>query len=346
MNAFRFNRDIRRPIDEIRLSERSMPDKGRACNTVSLPELVKARVAICFATCLARIAQVPGDQTGFNGQEICHGVAMGQLAYYEVLAREGHLRILKDWPAVASHMDAWRQAQSGEEPPPGIIMAMEGADPITSPDEMPMWWEKGLRVISLCHYGTGVYAYGTGTEGGLRGNARSLLRAMRRTGMILDVVHLADQAYWEALEEFDGPILGSHGNCRALVPGQRQLNDEQLKALIERKGVLGLALDMWMLQPGWIQHIAFNEKKVDLKAYVDHIDYICQLAGNADHVAVGSDLDGGYGAEQTPFGFDTISDLQQLPTLLAERGYKETDIAKIMHGNWLRLLKDAWTGDN
>ena len=160
--------------------------------------------------------------------------------------------------------------------------------------------------------------------------------------MILDLSHLVDDGFWEALDCFSGTVLASHSNCRALVPGDRQLTDEMIRAVIARDGVIGSALDAWMLQPGWIQHET-RGASVTLDAYVDHIDHVCQVAGNARHAAIGTDLDGGYGIEQTPRDLDTIADLQRVPELLAQRGYAADDIATIMHGNWLRLFRRAWS---
>lgn len=343
MNALEWDRDLRQPVAEIRKSERTYREKGRAAGTVAFPELNQGRVMMSFATLLARVAHETNGFKGNNGQEICHAKAMGHLAYYRLFERLGHLRILKDWTSVEQHVDEWQRAKSGAEPPHGIVIAMEGADPITSPDELPFWWENGLRLLGLSHYGVSSYAHGTGTEGGLVGDAKALLRSMGEVGMILDLTHLADQAFWEAVEAFDGPVHASHCNCRALVPDQRQLNDDQIRAVVERDGVIGVAFDLWMLQRDWVHWIAFNEKTATLEAVVDHIDHICNLAGNADHVAMGTDLDGGYGIEQTPLGFDTIADLQKIPELLRTRGYSDEDIAKIMHGNWLELLRRSWT---
>ncbi len=343
MNALEWNRDLTQTVAQIRKSERHYKEKGRAAGTVAFPELKQGRVMLSFATLIARVAHKTNGYKGNNGQEICHAKAMGQLAYYRLFERLGHLSILADWPALERHVEAWRQADADAQPPHGVVLAMEGADPITTPDELPAWWDRGLRLIGLSHYGVSSYAHGTGTEGGLVGDARALLRAMDEIGMILDLTHLADQAFWEALESFDGPVHASHCNARALVPNQRQLNDEQIKAIVERRGVIGVAFDMWMLQPDWVHWIAFNEKTATLEAVVDHIDHMCNLAGSADHVALGTDLDGGYGIEQTPLGFDTIADLQKIPELLQRRGYTAKDIAKIMHGNWLEFLRRSWT---
>jgi membrane dipeptidase len=217
---------------------------------------------------------------------------------------------------------------------------MEGADPIVSPSQVEHWWQDGLRVVGLAHYGPSAYAHGTASSGGLTHKGIELLRAMAEVRMILDATHLADESFWQALDVWKGPVLASHNNCRALVPGDRQFDDGQIKALIARGGVIGAAFDAWMLAPNWKLSLT---PKVQLDAVIDHIDRICQLAGNALHVAIGSDLDGGYGTEQTPEGLDTIADLQKIPGLLRGRHYTEADIAGVMHGNWLRFFETAWS---
>jgi membrane dipeptidase len=218
---------------------------------------------------------------------------------------------------------------------------MEGADPILSPEQVDEWWEDGLRVVGLAHYGVSAYAHGTATPGGLTPAGPALLKAMEQWGMILDVTHLADDSFWQALQIFGGAVLASHSNCRALVPGDRQFSDEQLRALIERGAVIGAAMDAWMLYPGWVKGETANSV-VSLEAVADQIDHVCQLAGSARHAAIGTDLDGGYGQEQCPHDLDTIADLQKIPELLRSRGYTEGDVEAIMHGNWLRLFREAW----
>jgi membrane dipeptidase len=226
-------------------------------------------------------------------------------------------------------------------PPLGFVVSMESADAILYPEQLPMWWEAGLRVVGPAHYGKGRYTGGTGTEMGLTPLGTVLLPEMARVGMILDMSHFSDQAFWQALDLYDGPILASHNNCRALVPHQRQFSDAQLQAIMARDGVVGVAADAWMLKPGWVGGQSTNVD-VTLDHVVDHIDHICQLAGNPRHAAIGSDLDGGFGREQAPCDLDTIADLQRIPDLLEARGYEAEDIAAIMHGNWLRLLRESW----
>jgi membrane dipeptidase len=230
----------------------------------------------------------------------------------------------------------WEANSSQTQPTLGFVISMESADPILHPEQLSEWHTAGVRIIGPAHYGPGRYAGGTGTELGFSAVGLELLEQMERLGVILDLTHLTDRGFWEACGHFNGTVLASHNNCRALVPHQRQFDDAQIKAIIERNGVIGVAFDSWMIRPDW------KSPHVTIADVVDHIDHICQLAGNADHAAIGSDLDGGFGREQSPRDLDTIADLQTIPDLLCGRGYTEADIAKIMHGNWLRLLRKAW----
>jgi membrane dipeptidase len=168
----------------------------------------------------------------------------------------------------------------------------------------------------------------------------ALLKEFQRVGIILDVTHLSDQSFFHALDVYAGPLLASHHNCRALVPGDRQLTDEQIRRLVERGAVIGTAFDNWMLYPGW-KRGETDPALVRIEAAAEHIDHICQLAGNAQHCALGSDLDGGFGTEQTPGDLNTITDLHKLETILAARGYGAMDIDGIFFGNWLRFFTNS-----
>ncbi|OGG43429.1 MAG: peptidase M19 [Candidatus Handelsmanbacteria bacterium RIFCSPLOWO2_12_FULL_64_10] len=339
MNALNWNRDLRRSVPEIRRQEEGMAQKGRARGTTAFPEMRRGRVGVSLATVIARVAYAPGSLDN-RSHDIAYAKAQGQLAYYRILERQGLVKMIRDWPTLEGLAGAWKRGD--ENAPLGFILSMEGADPIPTPDDLPGWWEDGLRAVGLSHYGVSRYAHGTGTEGGLTAEGRPLLKAMEAQGVILDLTHLADQAFWEALEAFGGPVLASHNNCRALVPGGRQFTDEQVKAIVARDGVIGAALDAWMLYPGWVKGETPNTV-VSLEDYVNHIDRVCQLAGDARHAAIGTDLDGGYGTEQCPHDLDTIADLRKTPGLLRKKGYKEEDVEGIMHGNWLRLFRRAWT---
>lgn len=344
-NAIDWNRDLRLPCEKIRQieSDAGMTDKGRCCNTVSFPDLRRGKVVIFIATLLPRLLRIgamPAIQR-YTSMAAAYGASHGQLAYYRGLEQEGLLRSIKDWPALDQHVRQWQADENSETLPLGYILSMEGADSVLRPDQVEEWFNAGLRIIGPAHYGVSPYAHGTGTEGGLFPEGPALLKEMERVGMILDVTHLSDQCFDEALEIYGGPVLASHHNNRTLVPNQRQLTDEQTKRLIERGAVIGHALDIWMMHPNYIR----GETKVDipLERICDHIDRVCQMAGNARHAAIGTDLDGGFGREQSPHDLDTIADLQRIPDMLKKRGYSQNDIECIMVGNWVRFFREAWS---
>jgi membrane dipeptidase len=339
LNALHWNRDLTKTTAEIRQSESQMNEYRRGKNTVALPEMRQGEVAVSLATILTHANPAAGGCIDFRNQEIAFAVAQGQLAYYRILEEQRHLSQLRCWREIESHIRDWKTS-SGSNCPLGYILAMEGADPILSPQHVAWWWKQGLRVVGICHFGLGVYSNGTGRDGGLTNRGPDLLKAMDEVGMILDLTHLADQAFWEALDLFPGSVLASHNNCRALVPGCRQFSDEQIRAILQRDGVIGVALDIWMLYPDFVEGVTPNTV-VNLEDVANHIDHICQLAGNACHAAIGSDLDGDFGTEQTPHDVNTIADLQKLPAILRKRGYAEVDIEGIMNGNWLRLFQRA-----
>jgi membrane dipeptidase len=346
-NALDWNRDLLLPVAEIRRQEREqgITGKARGENTVSFPELRRGMVAIFIATLLARLMRtgsMPAIQR-YASMSAAYAAGYGQLAYYRALEQQGVLRWIKDRATLDTHLRAWEANENGKEPL-GFILSMEGADPVLSPEQVEEWWNAGLRIIGPAHYGPSPYALGHDLVGGLLPKGPALLKAMERVGMILDVTHLSDQCFFEALDIYGGPVLASHHNCRTLVPNPRQLSDEQIKRLIARGAVIGAALDTWMMVPGWVRgETRPDEAGATLERIVDHIDHVCQLAGNARHAAIGTDLDGGFGREQSPADLDTIADLQQLPELLRKRGYRDEAIHGIMVGNWVRFFREAWT---
>ncbi|MGF1583160.1 MAG: dipeptidase [Gemmataceae bacterium] len=342
-NAIDFNRDITLPIDELREVDRHITGKGRGAGTVTLPEMRKGKVAVCIATLLARLTRpgmVPNVQR-YSSMEAAYGAAQGQLLYYRAMEQKGWLRSIKNAEELLAHVQLWEENEDNTNVPLGYILSMEGADPVLSPQQVPEWFEAGLRIIGPTHYGLSTYGHGTGTEGGFFPQGRELLKVMEEVGMILDVTHLSDQCFVEAMDLYHGPVLASHHNSRKLVPNQRQLTDDQIEQLVSRGAVIGVALDNWMLHADWVKGET-NPEHVKLADVVDHIDNICQVAGNANHAAIGSDLDGGFGREQSPGDLNTIADLQRLPDLLATRGYSAVDVASIMYENWVRFFTNAW----
>ncbi len=344
MNAVEWNRDFTRPLDEVRRREATMTDKiDRGLGVATFEEMRRGQIGICVATQIARYVAEGNPMPGWHSPEIAWAVTQGQLAWYREMERIGQLKAITTKEALNQHVELWMDEPPADAPI-GYILSLEGADSIVTLDHLHTAYEGGLRALGPAHYGPGRYAPGTGSEGGLEEQGPALLKEMRQLGMILDATHLTDEAFWQALEIFDGPVWASHNNCRAIVPAQRQFSDEQLKALIERGAVIGAAFDAWMMYPdGWVRGKTTPEETgVKIEWIVDHIDHICQLAGNAKHCAIGSDLDGGFGREQCPIDLHSIADLQALATILPSRGYSAEDVEGIMHGNWIRFLNEAW----
>lgn len=339
LNGVDWNRDLRQTVDDIRAQETAlqMEEPGRRTNTVSLPELRQAQVSTCLATLLARQEKEINHSFGWISPHACYAMAHAHLAYYRALQRDGWLRLLTTKADLEQHLASYQHRP--EETPLGAILTMEGADPLLTPDTIHEFHEHGLRAIGLTHYGANRYGGGTNSEVGLSLDAIPLLEQVQSLGMTVDLTHLSDVAFWQVLDRFSGRVHASHQNSRRLASWQRQFSDEQYRAVIERDGVIGIAFDIIMLQHGFVRR--HSPLTAGIETAVENIDIVCQLAGDAKHVGIGSDLDGGFGADQTPFDLDRISDLQRLPELLDERGYSAEDIADILHGNWFRFFSQV-----
>ena len=338
MNALEWNRDLRLSVQEIQKQEQGLNDlPDRTRGTVSFPALREGNIGLCVATLIARYVKPENPLPGWNSPEQAWAQTQGQLAWYQIMESQNELVQIKNRSALLSHLDAWQK--TSQSTPLGYVLSLEGADSIVSLEHLDIMYEKGLRAIGPAHYGPGTYAFGTDSTGGIGAKGRALLKKIQELGMILDVTHLCDQSFWEAIEVYEGPLWASHSNCRKWVPNERQFSDDQIQVLIERKAVIGMAFDAWMMLPNWKRGVTDPiSSGLVLETIVDHIDHICQLAGNVDHVMIGSDLDGGFGNEQCPSDLKTIADLQKLDKLLSKRGYKESDIVKICSGNGIQFL--------
>ncbi len=343
MNALEWNRDLTRAISEIREREQGMTDKkDRGKGTVSFPEMRRGDIGLCVATQIARYVKPDNSLPGWHSPEQAWAQTQGQLTWYRAMEERGQMVQIKDSATLEKHQALWKN-NPAQSAPIGYVLSLEGADSILTMGHLERSYAQGLRALGPAHYGPGTYAQGTDATGGLGGKGRELLAEMERLGIILDVTHLCDESFWDALHHFHGRLWASHSNCRALVPHHRQFTDEQIKALIERGAVIGAVLDAWMMVPGWIKGKTTPEEAgLKLESIMDHIDHICQLAGNARHIGIGSDLDGAFGREQTPADLDTIADLARLPGMLAARGYSQTDVEQIMHQNFIRFLGETW----
>lgn len=346
-NALQFNRDLLQTVYTLRTREARMQGDGRGQNTVSFPELRRGRVALVFGTLFARVNPFGAPNADYGSPAQAFAAARGQLLYYHALAQQGHVRLITNRIQLDTHIAEWEDfdestpTMTSIAPPTGIVVSMECADPILNPAQVQDWYDVGVRAIGPGHYGQNRYVGGTGTEIGFNDAGIDLLRAMEHAGIILDVTHLSDEAFWEAMSLYDGTMIASHQNCRALVPHQRQLSDEQIRALVQRDAVIGSALDMWMLIPEWSFGKVTN-RAASIATVAAHIDHVCQIAGDSLHAAIGSDLDGGFGREASPHDLDTVADEQKIADALRARDFEDDDIANVMHGNWLRLLARAW----
>ena len=343
MNALEWNRDLTRPTEETRARERDLsdkPDRGRG--TVSFAEMRRGGVGLCVATQIARYVAPGNSLPGWHSQEQAWAQTQGQLAWYRAMEERGELTPITNREALDAHISGWNATASGVLPI-GYILSLEGADSIITPRHLERAYAQGLRAVGPAHYGPGVYAQGTNASGGMGPRGHELLREMERLHVILDATHLCDDSFRDALDHFRGPVWASHSNCRAIVPHNRQFSDDHIRELIARDAVIGAAFDAWMIVPDWVRGRSTPENAgVTLERVLDHIDHICQIAGNARHCMIGSDLDGAFGREQCPADVETIADLQKIPGLLKQRGYSEEDVASIAHGNFIRFLRGVW----
>ena len=353
MNALEWNRDLTRSITEIRQREAGMTDKkDRGKGTVCFPEMRRGGVGVCVATQIARYVKPKNGLPGWNSPEQAWAQTQGQLAWYRAMEDAGQLIQIRDAVALEKQVRLWTapngssgsQAETGNLAI-GYVLSLEGADSIVKLSYLEKAYAQGLRAVGPAHYGPGTYAQGTHATGGIGARGRELLSEMDRLGIILDATHLCDESFWEALAHFQGPVWASHSNCRALVSHERQFTDEQLKALFERGAVIGAVLDAWMIIPGWNRGETTPESSgLKLERIVEHIDHICQLAGNARHSGIGTDLDGGFGREQSPGDLETIHDISRIADMLRARGYSQEDVDGIMYGNFVRFLTTTWSG--
>ncbi|HTI73298.1 MAG TPA: membrane dipeptidase [Candidatus Limnocylindria bacterium] len=343
MNAIEWNRDLRQPASAIRSKEahlKDKPDRGRG--TVSLPELRRGSVKIVVGTQIARIEHDHySPVAGWRSAEQAWAMTQAQRAWYETMVEQGEMFSIRNRATLEQHLAS--SASDDPRQPVGLILSLEGADSLISLNHLARAWGYGLRAVGPAHYGPGVYANGTNASGGLTARGRELVPEMERLGYILDVTHLCDESFWEALDLFNGPVWASHQNCRAIVPHMRQFGDDQFRELFRRDAVIGVAFDAWMLVPDWQRGVSTPANRgVTLEHVCNQIDYICQLAGSARHVGLGTDLDGAFGTEQCPGDIDTIADLVRIPDILKRRGYSDADVEGIMGQNFIGFLRRIW----
>ena len=341
MNALEWNRDLTKSVYQIRESEKGMVDKpDRGNNTVSLDAMRKGNIGICVATQIAGVKNKINPH-GWSSMEQAWAQTQGQLIWYKEMEKNGEMYQIYDLNTLDNQIENWQKET--KKKPIGYILSLEGADSIVNIDYLEKSYMLGLRAIGPAHYGPGVYAHGTDSNGSIGQKGKELVKKIEELNLILDVTHLSDTSFWETIEIYNGNLWASHNNCRKFVNHNRQFSDDQIKEIIRRDGVIGVPLDAWMMVPNWIRGKSTPETMgVTLNQMIENIDHICQLSGNSNHVGIGTDLDGAFGVEQTPTDIDTIADLQKIPLMLKKIGFSENDIEKVMNKNFISFLRRVW----
>ncbi|WP_425236831.1 dipeptidase [Ulvibacterium sp.] len=348
-NAMSMNRDLTQNVEAIRKKEKDLgwtdfQDRGKG--TVALPELRQGNIGIVITTMISRFSEV-GDPLdtlalpGWHSPQQAYAHAQCQLAWYREMEELGEMTQIRNQKDLKQHLQVWKSEDHDIiKKPIGYILALEGADSMVNLDYLYRYYEQGLRSIGISHFGPGRYAAGTHSDGsGLTSLGKELLKEMNTLNLMLDLTHQTDQGFYETLDIFQGQVIASHQNCRVLVPGERQFTNDQIKCVLERDGIIGGSLDTWMLHPNFRMNVDDPKQLgINMECLVDHFDHICQLAGDSEHIGFGTDLDGLFGLEQTPYDMNSIADLPKFEDILLKRGYTPTDIENIMYKNWLRIL--------
>jgi len=365
-NALTWRRDLRRAACYTRDQESgSAAQKHNGQATVGWPDLVRGRVGIVFGTifCQPRTHQMSPHELTYETPYEAHEQGMAQLDFYRRWEEREpeHVKLIGTKSDLEGVVSEWLTTDDGRPttygPAPavrrpsspllsgvsslhhriGIVPLMEGADPILEPKELERWYEKGLRIVGPA-WDTTRYAGGTWQGGGITRLGRELFEVMAQFKMILDVSHLSHRALFDALDLYEGEhVIASHSNPHRFVNTERQLPDAAIERIAERGGVIGIVLFNKFLKQDW----SGKKHDVSFDQVVRAIDHVCQVTGSADHVGIGSDFDGGFGAEATPREINTARDLHKIGDELLQRGYEVSHVAQILHGNWLRVLRAA-----
>lgn len=331
--------DPRLSLEELRESEVGQILAARKQTpTVTLPALKTGSVGVVFGTLFVLPVDAPSDLRGhgYTTADEAHAAASQQIAFYRQLESEGLIRLLGSRNELQGVVAA--DGQDAAKAPVGVVPLMEGADPIRSPAELGLWAERGVRIVGPAWRKTR-YSGGTGVPGPLTPEGRELMVELGAAELALDTSHMAEESFWQALRLFNGPAIASHSNCRRIVPGDRQLSDEMIRAIVDRDGVVGVVVYNQFLDPHW--EPGMSKEAVRLDAVARHIEHICELARDTRHVGIGTDLDGGFGREGIPSELDSCADLPLIGRALVAAGWREDEVADVLGGNWLRWLEQA-----
>ncbi|MFP4394015.1 MAG: dipeptidase [Anaerolineales bacterium] len=333
-NAVVLGRDLTQPVAEIRAAERDAPsvyrEEAGTC-LVSVPALLAGRVAVAGGSIFVdKTSQ--HYPTGYHTSAEAHQRAVKQLDYYRRLADEdARVSLVTSEDVLDDVLATWET----NDPRLGILIVMEGADPIQEPKELSWWVERGLRGVGPTWSLGSQYAGGNAAPGGFTDAGRELLDAMAEYNLLLDLSHLWEDAVYEALDRYPGPIVATHANPRVFVDSPRLLSDDVIRRIAQREGVVGVIPFNVMLKAGWRR----NDPRLPLSSVVAAMDHVCQVVGHARAVGIGSDFDGGFGREAVPVGLESAADLPNIGAALKERGFDAADVRAILGENWLRVMR-------
>jgi membrane dipeptidase len=340
-NAMVLGRDLLRPVAEIRETEADNPPPSESAGTcmTSLPALLEGRVAVVGASIFVAPAfkSWQREPQVYRTPEEANRQAITQLDFYRRLADEDERVVILN---ATTDLDAVLASQQTDDPQLGLFIVMEGAEPIREPGELDWWVERGVRGVALAWSAGTRYAGGNAAPGGLTDEGRALLDALADYNLLLDISHLWEDAVYEALGRYPGPMVATHANPRAFVDSPRQLSDDLIRRIADREGVVGVVPFNRMLASTWRS----GEARLSLNRLVQAIDHICQVTGAASFVGIGSDFDGGFGRESVPEGLDSVADLWKIGSVLAERGYSSSEVTAILSDNWLRVMRQILQG--
>jgi len=345
-NHLCYGRDVRQSALATRDHEGDLgKEKWRGLCMVGLPELRRGRVAILFGTIFLAKREDwdgPGDIDAVTYRDAPEAERNGrrQLEFYRRLHEEkAGFRVLSTQDDLTACLEGWKDGRDGDV---GIVPLLEGADPISRPDELGAWKRDGLRIVGLAWRGTR-YSGGTGAPGPLTRDGAALVDELSREGVILDLSHAAEESFFQAIDRFSGTVIASHSNPRAVCPGDRQLSDEMIRRIAGRDGVIGIVPFNRMLDSSWTGP---GTGEVPLHRVAEVAQHLASVAGTHKIAAIGSDFDGGFGAASAPKGLDTIADLPRIADVLSDARFSDAMIADILGGNWIRLLEKALPRSN
>ena len=344
-NMLKYGRDYTRTVDETRRIESNTSTvKENGDTLISWHEYQRGGVAVIFSTLFAapiRFRTYENEKQVYKNFDEAHKLYKTQLDVYHRLtdSMPDKFRIIASKHDLNLVLENYSLSTS--EHPVGMVILMEGAEAIRNLSELEEWHNLGVRLIGPAWVGTR-YCGGWKEPGPLTEDGKKLLSAMTDFNFVLDLSHMDERAAIEALDIYQGSIVGTHANCSALMPNSntnRHFTDQIIEGIIDHDGVIGIVPFNAYLKVGWARDKNSLREEVPLQTVVNHIDHICQIAGNSNHVGIGSDFDGGFGLQSVPPEIDTVADLQKLVPLLSKRGYNQTDIENILGNNWITRLK-------